>query len=137
MNARTRKERCTKAEARTRLDQALSMLAVAELVNDDPDAAALPGVAASLAVLAGIAASDAACCAALGERARGQDHREALQVLSGVHPGGRAMATDLKRLLTAKDTVHYGMKVTTQQTAERLIRAASRLCERAEKVVGR
>jgi hypothetical protein len=31
-------------------------------------------VAASLAVLAGIAASDASCCAALGRRPREQDH---------------------------------------------------------------
>jgi hypothetical protein len=37
----------------------------------------LPGVAAALAVLAGIAAADAACCAALGERSRGQAHQEA------------------------------------------------------------
>ncbi len=112
------------------------MLAVAGLVYDDPGEAALPGVAAALAVLAGTAASDAACCAALGERARGQDHKQALNVLSGVHPGGKSMATDLNRLLTAKDTVHYGMKLTTRKTAERLIRAARRLCELAEKVVG-
>jgi hypothetical protein len=112
------------------------MLVVAELVYDDPDEAALPGVAAALAVLAGIAASDAACCASLGERARGQDHKEAVKVLSGVHPGGKSMAADLNRLLAAKDTVHYGMKLTTRRTAETLIRAARRLCERAEKVVG-
>lgn len=70
----------------------MRMLEVAELVYDDPDDDALPGVAAALAVLAGIAASDAACCAALGERPRGRDHKEAVKVLAGVHPGGKSMA---------------------------------------------
>jgi hypothetical protein len=41
---------------------------------DDTDSAT-PGVAAALAVLAGVAASDAACCAKLRKRARGQVQR--------------------------------------------------------------
>jgi hypothetical protein len=127
---------CTPTDARTRLDQATTMLEVAKLVIDYPDDAALPGVAAAVAVLAGIAASDAVCCAAFGERPRGQDHKEAIKVLQGVHPGGKSMAADLRRLLAAKDTVHYGMKLTTARTTETLIRATSRLCEKAEKIVG-
>jgi hypothetical protein len=43
-------------------------------------------------VLAGIAASDAACCARLGVRARGQAHAEAVELLGTVEPGGTDMA---------------------------------------------
>ena len=49
--------------------------------------------ATALAVLAGIAASDAACCAALGRRSRGQNHRQATelveQIASGESSGGQ------------------------------------------------
>jgi len=51
------------------------------LLDDTTDAGS-PGVAASLAVLAGNAASDARCCAKLGRRARGQDHAGAAALLA-------------------------------------------------------
>ena len=58
---------CTKADAGVRLDQARKFEEVAELVQTEADVlSSAANVAASLAVLAGIAASDAACCAALG-----------------------------------------------------------------------
>jgi hypothetical protein len=44
--------------------------------------------AASSAVLAGIAAADAACCTVLGERSRSQDHRDATRLVRDVAPGG-------------------------------------------------
>ncbi|HZN18923.1 MAG TPA: hypothetical protein VFB84_12225 [Micromonosporaceae bacterium] len=44
----------------------MAFLEVAEMVGAEQDELATPGVAAALAVLAGIAASDAVCCAALG-----------------------------------------------------------------------
>jgi hypothetical protein len=58
---------CGIADARIRLAQARKFLDVAELVAAE-DIQASHSVAAALAVLAGIAASDAACCAALGRR---------------------------------------------------------------------
>jgi hypothetical protein len=56
----------------------------ADLVLGDDSDLATPSVAAALAVLAGIAASDAACCARLGRRPRGQDHATATTLLRTV-----------------------------------------------------
>ena len=80
MSARSkgRADGCGRAEALS--DAALLV------VGDDE----FRGVAAALTVLAGIAASDAACCAALARRHRVQDHRGAVALLEGVEPGGQA-----------------------------------------------
>jgi hypothetical protein len=100
---------CTPALARSRLQQAEAFVMAADLVISDATNTATPGVAAALAVLAGIAASDAACCAKLKKRSRGQDHAEALKLLRTVVPHGEAMAKDLGRLLAAKDESQYGV----------------------------
>ncbi len=57
-----RTQECGREQARVRLAQAQAFLEVADLIGDDPDELATPNVAAALAVLAGIAAADAACC---------------------------------------------------------------------------
>ncbi len=57
----TRTQPCGLQEARTRLASAEKFLDVARLIDGEPEAA-FWSVAATLAVLAGIAASDAACC---------------------------------------------------------------------------
>lgn len=75
-----RRRPCTRADARTRAAQAWAYLETAKLVMSEkvkPDDLNFVHVAAGNAVLAAIAASDALCCAILGEQARGQDHREA------------------------------------------------------------
>jgi hypothetical protein len=123
-----RTQACGPAEARVRLDQARAFLDVAELVGSDPDEVASPGVAAALAVLAGIAASDAACCATLGRRSRGQDHREALDLLRQV-TGGARMAQDLRRLLDIKDGAQYCMVYVSHQRATATVKQARRLIE--------
>lgn len=66
----TRTQPCDLAQARSRLRQAESFIEAAGLVllMAEDDDVAPPGVAAALAVLAGIAASDAACCAKLKAR---------------------------------------------------------------------
>jgi hypothetical protein len=115
-----------------RLDQAHAFLGVAELVGTQEDELATPGVAAALAVLAGIAASDAACCAALGRRARGQDYRQAVQLLEQVDSVGPAMARDLGRLLAVKDDAHYGLLHVSGQRASTALRQSRRLVEAAE-----
>jgi hypothetical protein len=81
---------CNRADAAVRLRHAESFLVVADLVleqSDDP-MLALTSVAGSLAVLAGIAAADAGCCAALGRRARGQRHDEAIPLVRTIQPDG-------------------------------------------------
>ncbi len=52
---------CDAQDARVRLDHARQILEVAELVATDDDLRNSTNVAVSLAVLAGIAARDAAC----------------------------------------------------------------------------
>jgi len=130
-----RQERCGRAEAGARLGQADAYLAAARLVVDDPTDVANPGVAAALAVLAGIAAADAACCARLAVRARGQDHRQAVALLGTVTPHGPAMAKDLERLLKRKDSVHYGATMISAAEGARMVSWAVRLVGHAHAAV--
>ncbi len=101
---------CSSAEARSRLLHARKFLEVAELVAEDAqtDDAEYSSASAALAVLAGIAATDAACCKALGRRSRSQDHREAEILVAQIVPDGRDAASSLRRLLNLKDEAHYG-----------------------------
>jgi hypothetical protein len=122
---------CDTEHARARLEQAHAFLEVADLVGTQKDELATPSVAAALAVLAGIAAADAACCATLGRRARGQDHRRAVQLLAQVAPSGAAMARDLGRLLSVKDDAHYGLLHVSGQRAAAALRQARRMLETA------
>ena len=124
-----RQQACRRDDARSRLADARSMMVVADLVIGDDT---IPGVAGALAVLAGIAASDAACCAVLGRRHRGPNHREALKLLETVEPDGRAMATDLRRLLGRKDDAHYGVGALAAGEERRMVEWAHRLLSNAE-----
>jgi hypothetical protein len=126
-----RTEKCGTEQARTRRDQALAFLEVAEMVGAEQDELATPGTAAALAVLAGIASADAVCCAALGQRSRGQDHRQAISLLAQIAPDGQAMARDLERLLAIKDDAHYGMLHVSSQRAASALRQARRLFDTA------
>jgi hypothetical protein len=104
----TRVQRCSKADATKRLRHAIRFLEVAKLVTEEGDDLDYSSASASLAVLAGFAASDAACCAALGRRARGRDHQEAAMLVGKIEPGGKKAATSLRRLLGLKDEAQYG-----------------------------
>jgi hypothetical protein len=126
---------CTRADAITRLAQAEAHVMVAELVLDGTSQAAIPGVAVANAVLAGIAASDAACCAKLKERPRGQSHAEATKLLATVVPHGAEMARDLERLLKRKDDAHYGLTFLSHADASKLVGYAKRMVELARRVV--
>lgn len=128
MTGRTkgRAEACGRAEAKTRLNQALMFRDVAALVIDESVDSA-PGVAAALAVLAGIAAADAACCAELGERSRGQDHRQAIELVRRIPGDGAKMANDLAALLDIKDAAHYAPVVFSRGTARTALRRMVRL----------
>lgn len=128
---------CSRDDARIRLRQAESFLLVADLVlsQDDDPLLALTSVAASLAVLAGIAAADTACCASLKQRARGQDHDEAVRMVRSANPGGEQMARDLGRLLGLKDNAQYGVLVVPRDRAESAVGWARRLVEAARQLV--
>lgn len=77
-----RVEACTREEARARRDQARAFLEVAELVLAEGPREA--HVAASLAVLSGIASADVICGLALLRWSRGSDHRQAVDLLREV-----------------------------------------------------
>jgi hypothetical protein len=129
---------CGPKEAKTRLAQAEHFLKTAEGIaaGHGHDATA-PSVVAALAVLAGIAASDAACCMTLGERPRSQDHRDATGLLSRAGVSGPAMARSLARLLEVKDEAHYGVTNITAQKATSALRQARSLVEAATTIVTR
>lgn len=84
-------------------------------------------VAASLAVLAGIAASDAACCKALGERSRSENHHDAETLLDQIAPCGKQAAKRLRQLLDLKDAAHYGFISVTSAELKRALRQAKGL----------
>lgn len=124
------------AEARQRLKYANAYLEIAELVLDD-DRAEMPGVAAGLSVLAGIAASDAICALRLGTIHRGESHREAADLLRGSTPDGKRLASTLLKLLDIKDEAHYGLIVVPLRKAKDAVRWAGNLTTRANEELGR
>ena len=127
-----------RAQATARLSQARKFLEVARLVEEAEGA--LPSsasVAASLAVLAGIAASDAACFAALGRRSRGQSHHAAEALLKQIVPDGTKAAQEFSRLIDLKDTAHYGIINVTPSKLKAALRDAAQLIEFAAQVLNR
>lgn len=133
--SRSRTDPCDRIQALNRLAQAEAFLAAAELVVEDGSDIAYPGVAGALAVLAGIAAADAACCARLGQRARGQAHAEARTLVATVAPHGGAMAKDLQRLLARKDSSQYGIAFVSAAEAARMMVWGRRLVATARRAV--
>jgi hypothetical protein len=94
-------------------------------------------VTAGLAILAGIAASDAICCIRLGQYNRGEDHRHATALLEGATPDGTELAVRLERLLELKDTAHYGISLVVNPKADNAVRWAKQLVRRAEEELER
>jgi hypothetical protein len=133
---RTRTESCTPEQARKRLADARKFLELAELAREESDVTSF-NVAAANAALAGIAAADAACCRALGERSRGEDHRDAIVLVGRVSPGGLEAANALRRLLAMKNNAEYGLTGVSRANREVALRQAHKLVEFAEAVVRR
>ena len=132
----SRVQTCDEAAARSRLGDARAQLELAELGVAD-GAPEQKKAAASCAVLAGIAAADAACCKALGQRSRSQNHRDALELVRQVTPGGADAAKQLERLLGLKDQAQYGFERLGGQRALTALRQARALVAFAESVLAR
>lgn len=132
---RVRTGPCTKADATTRLRQAQAHVFVAQLCIDDADDVATPGVAASLAVLAAIAAADAACCHRLGRRSRAQDHSQAELLIGTIEPNGSVMAKKFRDVVNAKDDSHYGLALVTRAKANAMVVKATGLTTWASEIV--
>jgi hypothetical protein len=132
-----RTQPCSAADAANRLRHARKFIEVAELVAGEGEDIEYSSQAAALAVLAGIAASDAACCKALGRRSRGQDHRAAVDLVEKVAPGGKQAAKSLSRLLNLKDQAHYGLFDVGGQDLKSALRQAGELVGFAERTLRR
>ena len=133
---KTRTQPCGPGEAKVRLDDARQQLVYAELHGKDSTASERKASVAT-AVLAGIAAADAACCHALGERSRSEDHRDAVSLVKQVTPGGPDAGNKLQRLLTLKDESQYGFGGMGSQKHEVAIRQARALVAFAEEALRR
>jgi hypothetical protein len=114
--------RAQPGEGRGRRQVAEKYLEVASLI-DSEDGAAI-NVCVGVAVLAGIAAADAICAAALGERYSGPDHEVAVEVLSRVDA---KLGKQLRDLVTLKTTSHYGFGLLTASQRKAALRCATAL----------
>jgi len=97
-------------------------LEVAELIASE-DGAAI-NVTFGLAVLAGIAAADAICISATGERYAGQDHAAAADLLGRVD---RDLGRRLRDLVALKPTSHFGQTLLGPTQRTQALRAAQAL----------
>jgi hypothetical protein len=144
-----RRQPCSTREARARLRQAEAYLTVAMTVvseADRPEDYDFNHVAAGLAVLASIAASDALCCRLLSERSRGQNHRDAIGLLGTIRFGdgverararrARGLSEALATSLDLKDASHYGTTLLEAPQVRKLLRTATKLVDAAKTVVG-
>jgi hypothetical protein len=127
----SRTAECRPDEARKRLSTARAYLDVADSVLEEHTDDEYFNVAAGLAVLAGIAASDAICGFRLGRVHRGDDHRGAADLLRTATPDGPKLATVLGRLLSLKDAAHYGAPVVSARKAADARKWAGELINRA------
>lgn len=124
-------------EARVRLRTAQGYLEVAELVLGETQRSEMPGVAAGLAVLAGIAGSDVICACRLGQIHRGDDHRAAADLLRTATADGAKLATSFLRLIDLKDESHYGVVLVSARKARDSLRWARQLVDRAREELER
>lgn len=131
-----RKQNCGPVEAQAKLRRAEQFIEVASMIREekDPD---WQSAGAALAVLAGIAASDAACCKALGLRSRGQDHHDAEAYLMQIEPDGKAAAQALRRLIDLKDEAHYGFYNMSMQNLNSAYGQADKLIDFARGILAR
>jgi hypothetical protein len=127
---RDRLEDCGAEQARRRRRQAELYLVVAERVFAE-EAGEGTTVATGNAVLAAIAAADAICCAAVGSRYRGSDHRRAADHLERV-TGDKKLAALLRDVVDLKDASHYGLASLASSRAKSALRKAAALVQAAQ-----
>lgn len=117
----------TAVDARNRRIIATRYLEVAELAADEEGPGA-NNVVIGIAVLAGIAASDAICLSATGMRYAGEDHAEAARVLGRTD---RRLGQELGKLVRLKPGAHYGSTFISDADRVRALRAAATLVRSA------
>lgn len=118
--------RADPAQARARRQLAQKYLEVADLVADEDGTAV--NVCVGLAVLAGIAAGDALCITASGERYSGQDHAAAAELLERIDT---TLGKRLRQLVGLKPGSHYGDNLLNADDRKTALRCAHVLVEAA------
>lgn len=120
----------TAAQVRAYAAKALEFAEAAE-----SDLAARRYIAAtSLAIHAGINAGDAVCGARLGQRAAGEDHDQALDLLRHAGPDGAEIDRELRRLLPLKTRAEYEPDEIAPSVAAKAVERARRCATIAARV---
>jgi len=120
----TRRADPGQAKARRRIAE--KYLEVADLVADEDGAAV--NVCVGLTVLAAIAAGDAICIMATGERYAGHDHIAAAELLERVDA---ALGRRLRQLVGLKPGSHYGDSLLSVEDRKTALRSARVLVQAA------
>ncbi len=115
------------AEVLARAEHARAYLLVADLVRVDASITGRNNILGAIAVLAGIAASDAICGKALGARSVGVAHAEAVDLLRRATPPQSKAASALGRLLASKTDTQYSAHLVSSAKARELFKAAEQL----------
>ena len=119
-----------RTHAETRLNDARAYLQQADISHRMVDGPRRNATVVSSAVLAGIAASDAACAFALGVVSAGA-HEQAVKLLSRVSGSDRAVG-ELSKLEAIKTAAQYAGKSMAERQATDAIARARRLVAFAE-----
>lgn len=125
---------CGTAEARIRLGHARKFLEVAQLYADENDADS-QRVAVTNAVMAGIAAVDAVCCARLNERSASDNHADAAALVQSVGQSGLELSKALGRLVAIKNKAQYQIDAFSRPEVRAAVRRAETLVESAGQLV--
>lgn len=113
--------------ARFRRQVAEKYLEVADLIAAEDGASV--NVCVGTAILAGIAAGDAVCLAAIGERYAGPDHAAAAIFLSAVD---QELGKRLRSLVQLKAAAHYGDHLLSTDDRTKALRQANALVHAAQ-----
>lgn len=112
-----RNRMCTNEIRRGRLNKCSQFLGAAELIRDFADEdSQVADAYVTLCVHAGVAASDVICCARLGKFSQGEDHVEAVKLLSDAE---REEAKHLRTLLNLKTKAGYSHMPATTDDCKR------------------
>jgi len=120
--------RCTEATRAGRLAKANQFFVAAETIATTIEDQDIADAYVTLCVHAGIAAADVICCARLGEHAQGDDHQEAVALLT---KADRTNAKYLRLLLDLKTRSGYSAAPTSKTDQKRAGRAAATLVNAA------
>lgn len=132
MPRQTRTRPVTAAQARAYVSKAQEYLSAAVAELD----AGRTIASTSLAIHAGINASDAVTGVRVGHRAAGQDHDEVLVLLRTAGPDGQAVAKDLMRLLPMKTKAEYEPDDIPRSDAVKAVDRARRIVDVARRITG-